>query len=110
MTDAMVRARALDGFSAVVKELGGADNVSSPSFSIVNEYYFANGALLGYHFDFYRLENETEVLDIGFEEYLDKGVWVFMEWPEKIASFLPKNTTAIYLEVIDEKMRKLRLE
>src|SRR5690606_12516072 len=67
---------------ALVQELGGGDVGSSPTFGIVNEYQLPNGGLLGYHFDFYRLEDETEALDLGLDDYLYSNVWVFMEWPE----------------------------
>lgn len=93
---------------ALVKELGGGDVANSPTFSIVNEYHHANGELLGYHFDFYRLEDELEALDLGFDEYLDREVWVFIEWPERIAGLLPEERTDIYLEVLDTETRELR--
>lgn len=92
---------------ALVLELGGAGNVSSPTFGLVNEYHFKDGTLLGYHFDFYRLKNEMEALDMGLEEYLHQQVWVFMEWPEKIESFIPPNTTHIYIEVVDLDTRTI---
>ena len=90
---------------ALVKELGGSDEVSSPTFGIVNEYHFKSGKLLGYHFDFYRLDDEVEVLDLGFDEYLNQDVWIFIEWPEKIPSFLPENTTEIHLKIMDAEIR-----
>lgn len=92
---------------ALVQALGGADTANSPTFGIVNEYHFESGELLGYHFDFYRLDNETEALDMGLEDYLDTNAWVFMEWPEKIPSFLPDDTTDIYLEIVDNSIRRL---
>lgn len=92
---------------ALAKELGGAGTLNSPTFGIVNEYHFKNGELLGYHFDFYRLENELEALDMGLEEYLDQDVWVFMEWPEKIASFIPDETTHIHISIVDLDTRRI---
>lgn len=71
----------------LVKQLGSKDVVSSPTFSLVNEYDSENGPL--FHFDFYRIEDEMEALDIGIEEYFDRDNWVFIEWPEKIKTFLP---------------------
>ncbi|MGI9549658.1 MAG: tRNA (adenosine(37)-N6)-threonylcarbamoyltransferase complex ATPase subunit type 1 TsaE [Aurantibacter sp.] len=94
---------------ALVKELGGADQANSPTFGIVNEYHKKDGSLLGYHFDFYRLEDEAEALDLGLEDYLNRGVWIFMEWPEKIKSFLPLKTTNVQIEILDLNSRKLRL-
>lgn len=93
----------------LVQELGGGSVANSPTFGIVNEYHKGDGELLAYHFDFYRLEDETEALDLGFEDYLNKNVWIFIEWPEKIQSFLPEETTDIHIEVVDEKTRKLYL-
>lgn len=92
---------------ALVKELGGADNGSSPTFGIVNEYRKASGELLGYHFDFYRLNDETEALDLGFEDYLNQDVWIFIEWPEKIPSFLPEDRTAIHIKIMGVETREI---
>ena len=75
---------------AVLKELGAADSGSSPTFGIVNEYHDQNGALLAFHFDFYRLNHETEALDLGLEDYLGRDRWIFIEWPEKIGTYLPE--------------------
>ncbi len=92
---------------ALVKELGGDDQGSSPTFGLVNEYHNENGELLAYHFDFYRIENETEALDLGLEDYLNSEAWLFMEWPEKIKSLLPEDTVAVYLHFIDENTRSI---
>lgn len=92
---------------ALVQELGGGSVANSPTFGIVNEYHKIDGPLLGYHFDFYRLEDETEALDLGLEDYLNQNVWIFIEWPEKIPSFLPEGAINIVIEVIDSKTRKL---
>lgn len=94
---------------ALVKELGGGTISSSPTFGIVNEYHHHSGEVLGYHFDFYRLEDEMEALDIGLEEYLYSGAWIFMEWPEKIPSLIPSNASHIYITIIDEITRSLKL-
>ncbi len=92
---------------ALVKELGGSDDGSSPTFGIVNEYHLKSGGLLGYHFDFYRLNDEIEALDLGFEDYLNQNVWVFIEWPEKIPSFLPEDSTYIHIKILDHETRAL---
>lgn len=94
---------------ALVKELGGQDNVSSPTFGLVNEYAKTNGELLGYHFDFYRLEDENEAMDMGLEDYLNTDAWVFMEWPEKIPNLVPPDAQIIKIEIVDAKTRKLIL-
>jgi tRNA threonylcarbamoyladenosine biosynthesis protein TsaE len=92
---------------ALVKELGGTDTVSSPTFGIVNEYHHIDGSVLGYHFDFYRLNDETEALDLGFEDYLNQNTWIFIEWPEKIPSFLPDDALDLCIEILDETTRKI---
>jgi tRNA threonylcarbamoyladenosine biosynthesis protein TsaE len=94
---------------ALVKELGGKDNVSSPTFGLVNEYENINGDLLGYHFDFYRLEDEMEAMDMGLEDYLNTKGWIFMEWPEKIPNLVPIDAQIIKIEILGEKTRKLLL-
>lgn len=94
---------------ALVKELGGKDNVSSPTFGLVNEYADKNGELLGYHFDFYRLEDENEAMDMGLEDYLNTKGWIFMEWPEKIPNLVPIDAQIIKIEILNEKTRKLQL-
>lgn len=92
---------------ALVKELDGAGNASSPTFGIVNEYHTNEDDILGYHFDFYRLEDETEVLDLGLEDYLNQDVWIFIEWPEKIKSFLPEDVFNIHIEIKDFTTREI---
>jgi tRNA threonylcarbamoyladenosine biosynthesis protein TsaE len=94
---------------ALVKELKGSGSTSSPTFGIVNEYHRENGELLGYHFDFYRLNNESEAWDFGLEEYLSSDTWIFMEWPEKIEGLLPPARTDIRIEILDEKTRQLSI-
>lgn len=92
---------------AIVKELGASGTASSPTYAIVNEYQHKNGSVLGYHFDFYRLNNENEAYDLGFEEYLNQDTWVFIEWPEKISSLLPEKTFDIHIEILDATTRKI---
>ena len=94
---------------ALVKELEGGGSTSSPTFGIVNEYHRENGELLGYHFDFYRLNDDSEAWDIGLEEYLGSDTWIFMEWPEKIEGLLPPNRTEIRIEILDENNRQLSI-
>ena len=73
--------------SAAVKILGVTDTVSSPTFSLVNNYQKENEVF--YHFDFYRLNHPDEALDIGLEEYLESGNLCFLEWAEKVSTHLP---------------------
>jgi tRNA threonylcarbamoyladenosine biosynthesis protein TsaE len=95
---------------AIVKQLGGMHQASSPSFGIVNEYHFSDGRILGYHFDFYRINDPTEALDLGLEDYLNQDVWIFIEWPEKVVEFLPKRCQHLTLKVIDPITRELSFE
>ncbi|WP_368668160.1 tRNA (adenosine(37)-N6)-threonylcarbamoyltransferase complex ATPase subunit type 1 TsaE [Flagellimonas sp. S3867] len=92
---------------SIVKNLRGIDNANSPTFGLVNEYHDQNGNLLAYHFDFYRIENEMEALDLGLEDYLNSDAWIFIEWPEKIESLLPEEIVSVYLHFIDENTRSI---
>ena len=71
--------------------------VNSPTYAIVNEYE-ARGDKLIFHFDFYRIKDENEVYDMGYENYFYSNHYCFIEWPEKIANLLPKNLLRIYIE------------
>ena len=92
---------------ALVSELGGGQ-VSSPTFSIVNEYAIKNG--LVYHFDFYRINEIHEVYDIGIEDYLDSKQWIFIEWPEKIREILPLKSDISYIKLNKNGSRTLNIE
>jgi len=81
---------------AICKAIGVTDEVSSPTFALVNEYRSATAHSI-YHFDLYRLENEEEALDFGVDEYLESGNLCLVEWPEKISKFLPELVTVIAL-------------
>ena len=94
--------------NAIVKELGSIQDASSPTFSIVNEYELKNG--LVYHFDFYRLNEEIEAFDIGFEDYLYSGNWCFIEWPDKVENLLPENINEVYIEKDDDSKRNIKLK
>ncbi|MFL2626055.1 MAG: tRNA (adenosine(37)-N6)-threonylcarbamoyltransferase complex ATPase subunit type 1 TsaE [Flavobacteriaceae bacterium] len=91
--------------SAMVKILGGELKVSSPTFSIVNEYKVKSDIV--YHFDFYRIKNQIEALDIGIEDYFYSGNWNFVEWPDKIKPLLPNNTTTVKLSILSNQEREL---
>lgn len=86
--------------SAVCSVLGVGDDVASPTFTIVNEYRASDGTPV-FHFDFYRIEKLSEVLDIGYEEYLDSGGLCLMEWPEKIEELLPED--ALRVSIVEEE-------
>ena len=80
---------------AIGKSLGVLDTIQSPTFSIVNEYHTLNEDTI-YHFDFYRLKDEIEAMDLGYEEYFYDQSYCFIEWPSKIPSLIPSK----YLEII----------
>ncbi|MCL2510941.1 MAG: tRNA (adenosine(37)-N6)-threonylcarbamoyltransferase complex ATPase subunit type 1 TsaE [Bacteroidales bacterium] len=83
---------------AVCECMGCVDVVNSPTFAIINEYFTTDGATI-YHFDFYRLKNVREALDLGIEEYFHSGHFCFMEWlPEQIEPLLPENHIKISIE------------
>ena len=90
--------------TAVCRELGVKDDVCSPTFTIVNEYESANGEPI-YHFDFYRIEDKREALDIGLYDYLYSGYLCLMEWPQLIEELLPEETLPVYIKVIDKDRR-----
>ena len=92
--------------SSICKSLGVEEPISSPTFSLVNTYKSRDGII--YHFDFYRIQNAHEALDIGLEEYLESGNLCFIEWAEKITPLLPLNYDHYKLEVIDKEHRKIK--
>ncbi|MEM1260569.1 MAG: tRNA (adenosine(37)-N6)-threonylcarbamoyltransferase complex ATPase subunit type 1 TsaE [Bacteroidota bacterium] len=92
---------------AMLQHLGAVDTGSSPTFGLVNEYHKANGKLVAYHFDFYRIDALEEALDIGLEDYLASDVYIFMEWPEKIEPLLPEDYYAVSLYFVDETTRRI---
>ena len=94
--------------SSISKILGSNSTVSSPTFSIINEYELPNDKI--YHFDFYRIKNYTEALDIGFEEYLKSNSWNFIEWPEKIYPLLPKEIIHLKLIFVSSEIRLLEFQ
>jgi tRNA threonylcarbamoyladenosine biosynthesis protein TsaE len=82
----------------ICKEAGVAEAMSSPTFSIVNEYQARNSKKI-FHFDFYRIKQEVEAVDIGTEEYFYSGYPCFVEWPEKIPSLTPDRFAEVSIEV-----------
>jgi tRNA threonylcarbamoyladenosine biosynthesis protein TsaE len=94
---------------AICASLGIDDLVSSPTFSIVNEYESRTGNVV-YHFDFYRIKNLNEAYDIGYEEYFYSGNICLIEWPEKIADLLPENYVRIKFELAGTDRRILHFD
>ncbi|MEY4462569.1 MAG: hypothetical protein RLY98_1109 [Bacteroidota bacterium] len=90
------------------KNLGVTSTTSSPTFSLVNEYETINNQVV-YHFDFYRLKNEMEALDMGADDYFYSGNWCFIEWAEKIPSLIPDEHAVITIELVENEKRHLTL-
>jgi len=99
------------GKTTLIKELCSAlqveDLVSSPTFSIVNEYKAGAGKV--YHFDFYRIKNEQEAYEIGTDEYFYSGEYCFIEWPGKIPSLIPSAHVTITIQVDDKEHRTIAI-
>ena len=94
---------------AVCEELGVEDVINSPTFAIVNEYVDGKGEPV-YHFDFYRIKNLQEVLDIGYEDYVYSGHVCFMEWPELIENLLPDDAVKVTIEEKTDGGRVVQFE
>jgi tRNA threonylcarbamoyladenosine biosynthesis protein TsaE len=94
---------------AMVQQLGAVDLANSPTFGLVNEYSDENDSPLAYHFDFYRLNDEMEALDMGFDDYLNSDAWLFIEWPDKISNLLPEDAVRVFLHFIEESTRSIEL-
>lgn len=92
----------------IVKQLNVLDNVSSPTFSLVNEYHTQDNESV-FHFDFYRIEDETEALDMGIEEYFYSNNWCFIEWPNKVENLLPLKSTIITISINSDQLRTLEI-
>jgi tRNA threonylcarbamoyladenosine biosynthesis protein TsaE len=90
------------------QSLGVNEPVTSPTFSIVNEYNGSNAKI--YHFDFYRLKKQEEALDMGYEEYFYSNQYCFIEWPEKIPDLLPLHYVKVNITVADEHLRRFTFE
>ena len=90
---------------ALCQNLGSTDSLSSPSYSLVNEYRYPAGKL--FHFDLYRLNSEHDLLDLGIEEYLDSGHYCFVEWPEKMLPLIESVYLTIFIRV-EKNIRYIR--
>ncbi|MBU2061705.1 tRNA (adenosine(37)-N6)-threonylcarbamoyltransferase complex ATPase subunit type 1 TsaE [Flavobacterium frigidarium] len=90
------------------KTLGVTEATSSPTFSLVNEYQTTDNQIV-YHFDFYRLKDEHEALDMGADDYFYSGNWCFIEWAENVPNLIPDEHSVITIEVLEDGKRLLRL-
>lgn len=93
--------------ASLCRSLGSKDELSSPTFSIVNEYESNVGVI--YHFDFYRINSIEEAFDFGLEEYLYSGNLCFLEWSEKVEDLLPEHCLIVQIDIIDENNRNLQI-
>lgn len=82
---------------AICEEMGVEDTISSPTFSIVNEYRTPKGEKV-FHFDFYRIKSESEAYDMGYEDYLYSKAYCFIEWPEKIEGLIPPEAVKVNIQ------------
>ena len=95
---------------SLCEELGVEEKVTSPTFSLVNQYSYLDKEgreQFIYHLDLYRLKSKQEALDIGIEEILDEDTYCFIEWPELIEDLLPDNIVKISIEIVDDSSRKI---
>lgn len=91
---------------ALCEEMQVLDYVTSPTFAIINEYNTAKKQTI-FHFDFYRIKNQEEAFDFGYEDYLYSGNHCFIEWPEMIEELLPAHTVKVYIEETNEGQRMI---
>lgn len=94
--------------SRIAAALGAEDQVTSPTFAIVNQYGTDSGYI--YHFDFYRIERVEEAFDFGYEEYFYSGELCLVEWPEKIEPLLPDDAMIVRIEVGEGEHRRFEIE
>lgn len=87
-------------------QLGVKENVTSPTFSIINQYTTVNNSTI-FHIDLYRVKDEEEAINAGVEESIYSGDVCFIEWPEKLISLLPEDTVDVFMEAVNESKRKL---
>ena len=89
---------------SICRALGSEDNVTSPTFALINEYNTANLDSI-FHFDFYRIKDIEEAYDLGYEDYIYSGSYCLIEWPEMIDSLLPEKMVKVKIEVQDDDTR-----
>ncbi|HCY97792.1 tRNA (adenosine(37)-N6)-threonylcarbamoyltransferase complex ATPase subunit type 1 TsaE [uncultured Polaribacter sp.] len=93
----------------ICKQLLVQDNISSPTYSLVNEYQTSKGETV-FHFDFYRITDEVEALDMGIEDYFDRNQWCLVEWPQNVQNLLPLETVKIHLTLLESGQRNIHLK
>ncbi len=93
----------------ICKELKVQDSISSPTFSLVNEYQTSTNEKV-FHFDFYRIKDLEEALDMGIEEYFYNNDWCLIEWPGNIENLLPLEAVEVNLTILDNRKRNIQLK
>ncbi len=91
---------------AVCRQLGVTDHMSSPTYSIIQQYKTTNNLIIN-HIDVYRLKDEEEAVQAGVEDAINSGDFCFIEWPEKIAKILPLHFISIFIEPADHTKRRI---
>jgi len=94
---------------ALCAELKVTDSVSSPTFALVYEYHTPDDSVI-YHFDFYRINNPSELFDLGYEDYFYSGNLCFVEWPEKAAHLIPPDALNVVISELEDGKRQLKIE
>lgn len=97
--------------AALCRAKGVQDAVSSPTFSIINEYaYMEHGVLKKlFHIDLYRLQSEAEVVQAGVEDCLDSSAICFVEWPEKAPHLFDETVVHLYIEPVSPTERRVKI-
>jgi len=93
---------------ALVRQLGSLDVVSSPTFALMNEYLTTDCKI--YHYDFYRLKELEEALDLGFDEFIEEDAWNMIEWPDLVVGLLPLSYVEIEIDKLTDTKRVLHLK
>jgi tRNA threonylcarbamoyladenosine biosynthesis protein TsaE len=92
---------------ALCRRLGVSSEVNSPTFSLVNQYFTQEGQSI-FHFDLYRIEEPSELFDMGYEEYFFSGDLCFIEWPEKASHLIPEEALRVNIKVHEDQSRELQ--
>ena len=93
---------------ALVRRLGSLDVVSSPTFALMNEYLTTDCKI--YHYDFYRIKELEEALDLGFDEFIEEDAWNMIEWPDLVVGLLPLSYVEIEIDKLTDTKRVLHLK
>ena len=93
----------------VAKQMGVKEHISSPSYALINEYVTPSGQNI-YHFDLFRINTISEVLDIGIDEYLESGSYCFIEWPEIAESLLPAKYLEVHIQNPENELRVINTQ